>query len=67
MIFICAFTSAAYSHNPASPEKRLLHFQFLKMVLLRLHLQSSAPVLSLLSRLAYITLTGGTEVSFFQA
>ena len=66
MMIVCAFTSAAYSRNPASPEKRLLHLQLLKMVLLSLHLQSSAPVLSLLSRLAYITLTGGTEVSFFR-
>lgn len=35
-----------------------------KMVLLRLHRQSSAPILSVLSRLTYITLTGGAEVTF---
>lgn len=33
------------------------------MVLLRLHLQLSAPFLSVLSRLAYITLTGSGEVT----
>lgn len=35
-----------------------------EMVLLRLHLQSCAPILSLLSKLAYITLTGSAEVTF---
>lgn len=33
-------------------------------VLLRLHPQSCAPILSLLSSLAYITLTGSAEVTF---
>lgn len=41
-------------------------FSCKEMVLLRLHLASCAPILSLLSRLAYITLTGGQR-SLFQA
>lgn len=62
---VCAFTSASCSINPVSLEEWLVHhLQLQKTVLLRRHLPSSALILSLLSRLAHITLTGGTQVVF---